>query len=106
DGVSSMNGPTSPAARERVRLITDLGDLVIELRPDRAPASVAGFLALVDAAAYDGGSFWRTVRSEKDQGAPPISIIQAMVAAPTADPAMVEHEGTAETGLRHLDGAV
>lgn len=51
--------PTIP----HVRIITDFGDLLVELYPDRAPISVAAFLGEVRAGSYTGGSFSRVVRS-------------------------------------------
>jgi peptidyl-prolyl cis-trans isomerase A (cyclophilin A) len=91
----------------RVRLTTDLGDMVIELRPDRAPASVADFLTHIDARAYDSGGFWRTVSPGTDNGSPPISIIQGSVADRQVEHRLVAvHETTEQTGLRHVDGAV
>lgn len=45
----------------RVRLETTMGDIVLELLPDRAPASVDNFLRLVDDDFYDGLIFHRVV---------------------------------------------
>jgi uncharacterized protein (DUF885 family)/cyclophilin family peptidyl-prolyl cis-trans isomerase len=101
-----MNDMTPPQARERVRLITDLGDLVIELHADKSPASVDGFLRYVDERSYDGGAFTRSVRPENDHGSPLISVIQGQIAGLTADVRLVEHETTELTGLKHRDGAV
>jgi uncharacterized protein (DUF885 family) len=87
-------------------VVTDAGDLLIELYGDRAPLSVAAFLSQVDAGAYDGGQFGRTVRFDNDQGMPQIGVIQASVAIAPDVSLVVEHEPTNATGLLHLDGAV
>lgn len=46
-----------------VRMVTDLGDIVVLLEAKRAPASVDAFLHHVDAGDYDGGSLWLTAPS-------------------------------------------
>lgn len=47
--------------RPRVKLVTSLGDIVIELYPDKAPASVANFLTYVREGFYDGLVFHRVI---------------------------------------------
>ena len=96
----------SPNAWPRVRVITDAGDILIELYPDRASATVAAFLAQVDAGAYNGGNFGRVVRPDNDQGIPPIEIVQASAARADDPLRLVAHESTELTGLSHRDGAV
>ncbi|MGK2286081.1 DUF885 family protein [Pedomonas sp. V897] len=98
--------PAMASDTPRVRIITDAGDLVVELYPERAPATVAAFLEQVDAGAYNGGSFQRTVRHDNDRGFPRIDVVQAYAAASAGPLVMVEHESTAETGLAHLDGTL
>ncbi|MGH6894006.1 MAG: peptidylprolyl isomerase, partial [Dongiaceae bacterium] len=44
-----------------VRMTTELGDIELDLRRDRAPASTAYFLGDVSAGLYDGSSFFRIV---------------------------------------------
>ncbi len=51
-----------------VLLETNLGDLLIELYPDKAPQSVANFLHYVDSGHYDGTIFHRVVRGFVIQG--------------------------------------
>lgn len=51
-----------PADAPRVRLRTDLGDVVIGLYTDRAPLSSANFLRYVESGFYDGTIFHRVVR--------------------------------------------
>lgn len=60
-----------PDARPRVRLETDRGVLVLELRPDQAPVTVARFLALVEGGFYDGLTFHRVVPGFVAQGGDP-----------------------------------
>ena len=53
----------SAAAQQRplVRIETDLGTITVELYPQRAPRTVANFLALVDDGFYDGLVFHRVI---------------------------------------------
>ncbi|SDB37171.1 peptidyl-prolyl cis-trans isomerase B (cyclophilin B) [Desulfonatronum thiosulfatophilum] len=51
-----------------VLLETNLGDLLIELFPDKAPQTVANFLRYVDQGHYDGTIFHRVVRGFVIQG--------------------------------------
>jgi peptidyl-prolyl cis-trans isomerase A (cyclophilin A) len=90
----------------RVRIITDLGDLVVELRPDRAPQSVSAFLEEVMGGSYDGGSFCRIVRADNDHGSPVIEVIQGISGSTGQPRADVPLETTADTGLRHLNGTI
>lgn len=98
--------PVVASVAPRVRIITDLGDLLVELHPDRAPKSVAAFLAEVRAGAYDGGSFGRIVRADNDRGAPVIAVVQGLSVGTGEVRADVEHESTADSGLRHEDGTI
>jgi cyclophilin family peptidyl-prolyl cis-trans isomerase/HEAT repeat protein len=59
------------AERPRVRLITDRGEIVVELRPDVAPTTVARFLRLVRDGFYEGLTFHRVVPGFVVQGGDP-----------------------------------
>lgn len=97
-----------PAA-PRVLVETSLGEIVIELFPDRAPVTVANFLRYLDGGHFDGGQFHRTVHLDNQPtDSVRIEVVQASVAAgrgPEAFPP-IALERTRETGLRHLDGTV
>lgn len=91
-----------------VRIETALGEIVVALRPDRAPKTVANFLRYVDAGLYDGGVFHRTVKLDNQpKSAVKIEVIQG---GPNPDKPErfppVELERTSVTGLRHVDGAI
>lgn len=102
---SEADRPQVGSTQPRVRVITELGDLVICIEADRAPLSSAAFLKQVDAGTFDAGVFWRSVRRDTDRGAPTIEVVQAAgVTAPEND--LVPLESTLHTGLRHLDGTV
>ncbi len=56
------------AAAPRVLLKTSLGDMTIELYPDKAPKSVENFLAYVKSGFYDGTLFHRVIDNFMVQG--------------------------------------
>lgn len=82
-----------------VVLETSAGDIVIELRRDRAPASVDNFLAYARSGFYDGTIFHRVIRGFMVQGG---SLTPDLVAKPTRAP--VRNEAT--NGLRNTRGTV
>ena len=55
-------------AKPSVILITTMGEIVIELEPDKAPASVENFLGYVDSGFYDGTIFHRVIDRFMIQG--------------------------------------
>lgn len=89
-----------------VSMRTDLGDVVIAVDLEHAPASSADFLAYVDDHAYDGGTFYRTVGEENDHGDPSIEVVQGGVRHGATRRPHVPHEPTTQTGLRHVAGTV
>jgi cyclophilin family peptidyl-prolyl cis-trans isomerase len=56
------------AEHPRVRLETDQGVILVELYPEKAPKSVANFLAYVDSGFYDKTIFHRVIRNFVIQG--------------------------------------
>lgn len=90
-----------------VTLRTAMGDIDLELYADRAPVTVANYIAYLDAGHYDGGSFYRVVSYDNDNGNPKIEVIQGGVndLGQEAFPP-IAHESTEDTGLRHVDGAI
>lgn len=99
-----------------VRIETELGHITLELYESKAPITVVNFLRYVDAKAYDGATFYRTVRLDNQAASDvPIQVIQGGVhgaslrGAATEPPQKfppIEHETTDKTGVRHVDGAI
>jgi cyclophilin family peptidyl-prolyl cis-trans isomerase len=56
------------AANPKVKMETSKGTMIIELYPDKAPKSVANFLAYVNAGTYDGTIFHRVIKGFMNQG--------------------------------------
>ena len=93
----------------RVRVQTELGDIVLEVDPIKAPITTANFLKYVDAGHYDGGVFHRTVKMDNQpESTVKIEVIQAGVnpeRAKSGFPA-IALERTSVTGILHKDGVV
>jgi peptidyl-prolyl cis-trans isomerase A (cyclophilin A) len=90
----------------RVKMVTDLGPIVIELYPDKAPISVANFLAYADQHLLDGGSFYRTVSPKNDNNPATISVIQGGLNRDDSPLPAIAHETTKVTGILHTDGVI
>jgi peptidyl-prolyl cis-trans isomerase A (cyclophilin A) len=97
---------TASAETVDVLMTTGLGDIEMEIDTDAAPITAANFLRLVDGGHLDGGSFYRAVSPENDNGSPVISVIQGGLGDAESPFPPIEHESTADTGLLHVDGAV
>jgi peptidyl-prolyl cis-trans isomerase A (cyclophilin A) len=107
--VSAVAVAGAQGATVRVRVQTELGDIVLELDPTRAPGTTANFLRYVDAGHYDGGTFHRTVTMDNQPESPvKIEVIQAGVNADRAKDGFpaIPLERTSVTGLAHKDGTV
>lgn len=90
----------------RVLMTTSLGEIELELYPDKAPLTVQNFLQLVDGRHLEGGSFYRTVSPENDNGSPVISVVQGGIGDAESPLPPIAHESTAATGLPHRDGSI
>ena len=93
----------------RVRVQTELGDIVLEVDPVKAPITTANFLKYVDAGHYDGGLWHRTVKMDNQPESPvKIEVIQAGVNPDRTKEGFppITLERTNLTGLLHKDGAV
>jgi peptidyl-prolyl cis-trans isomerase A (cyclophilin A) len=61
-------GAGAQGAAPRVNLKTNLGDIVVEVYPDKAPKTVENFLTYVKAKHYDGTIFHRVINNFMIQG--------------------------------------
>lgn len=59
---------TATGAVVNVRMETSMGDVLLELYPDRAPESVRNFLSYTHAGTYDGTLFHRIISGFMNQG--------------------------------------
>jgi peptidyl-prolyl cis-trans isomerase A (cyclophilin A) len=58
----------APALAQKVRLATSMGDIVVQLEPEKAPKTVENFLQYVKAGHYDGTVFHRVIADFMIQG--------------------------------------
>jgi cyclophilin family peptidyl-prolyl cis-trans isomerase len=65
-----MSGMTGNAIKENPQVLikTSMGDIIVELYPDKAPITVKNFLTYVDEKAYDGTVFHRVIADFMVQG--------------------------------------
>ena len=90
----------------RVTVSTSQGDIGIDLYLDRAPITAGNFLQLVDNGDLDGGSFYRVVSYENDNGNPKIEVIQGGLGDASDGFETIDHETTEQTGILHTDGVI
>ncbi len=103
-------------AETLVRLETDLGNVVIALNEELAPATTRYFLGYVDKGQYDGATIYRAASFDTDSRPQIVQggvMFDALNAEGEIDPASfnVEYlhspiESTDRTGLKHRRGAV
>jgi peptidyl-prolyl cis-trans isomerase A (cyclophilin A) len=110
---ASMQEQSKPSAAGadgvRVRVETELGDIVVEVDTKRVPVTSANFLKYVDAGHYDGGSWHRTVRMDNQpESTVKIEVIQAGVNPDKAKDGFppIALERTNRTGILHKDGVI
>ncbi|HYP69838.1 MAG TPA: peptidylprolyl isomerase [Variovorax sp.] len=84
----------SPDAAPRVKLSTSMGDIVVELAPDKAPKTVQNFLQYVKDKHYDGTVFHRVIDGFMIQGG---GFSTDLAQKPTRDPVPLE----ASNGLKN-----
>lgn len=91
----------------RIVMSTSQGDIEIDLYIEKAPITAANFLKLVDSGQMDGGSFYRVVSYENDNGNPKIEVIQGGRGdALEGEIDAIDHETTEQTGILHTDGVI
>ncbi|WP_291103273.1 MULTISPECIES: peptidylprolyl isomerase [unclassified Flavobacterium] len=84
---------------------TALGNITVELYPEKAPITVANFLKYVDAHLYDNTSFFRSVTlNNQPKDSVKIEVIQGGEVDSTKVFAAIPLETTTKTGLHHKNG--
>lgn len=91
-------------AAPRVRFATNMGDIVVEVYPDKAPKTVENFLQYVRDKHYDGTIFHRVINNFMIQGG---GLDARYVQKPTRPPVVHEgREALAKGGPRNVTGTL
>jgi len=101
-----MVGPVAAGEAVEIVMVTGEGSIEIELYADKAPVTVSNFLRYVDGGFLNGGSFYRVVTYENDNGEPKIEVIQGGMGRDKQGFQPIGHETTGETGILHGDGVI
>lgn len=86
-------------AQQKVRLVTSMGDIVVELDAAKAPKTVDNFLQYVKAGHYDGTVFHRVIPNFMIQGG---GMDATMKEKPTREPIALE----SRNGLSNVRGTI
>lgn len=94
--------------KPEVTIKTEYGDIIVELYPDKAPATVSNFLKYVDSMLYRNTSFYRVVRMDNQlRDSIKIEVIQGgRQNDENKGFPPIRHETTSETGIKHLNGVI
>jgi peptidyl-prolyl cis-trans isomerase A (cyclophilin A) len=104
---AGLAGSDPAKALPKVVFETPLGSMTIEIDTVAAPVTAANFLRYVDAGAYDGGQFHRTVTPDNQpDNEIRIGVIQGSMRKGAAEYAPVPLERTTKTGIPHLNGNI
>jgi len=87
------------SAEPRIKIQTTMGDILLELDAEKAPATVQNFVDYVKAGHYDGTIFHRVISNFMVQGG---GYTEKYAQKPTRDPIRNE----ANNGLRNVRGTV
>jgi peptidyl-prolyl cis-trans isomerase A (cyclophilin A) len=109
-GVFVVGGFSEPGKKiVRVTIRTELGNIEVELYPDKAPVTVANFLRYLDNKSYTDSVFHRTVTMDNQ----PDKKVKIEVIQGGRDPKSKEKdfppiklERTNKSGIKHVDGAI
>ncbi len=93
-----------------VLIETRLGDIEVELYPEKAPVTVASFLSYVDSGYYNNSSFYRVLKADELPNPNNTGIIQGGIwqTKPQIKVKLpgIRHEPTTQSGLTHQSGTV
>jgi peptidyl-prolyl cis-trans isomerase A (cyclophilin A) len=100
----SLNGQSI-----KIEINTELGSIIAELYPDKAPITCANFIKHIDQNKLDGASFYRVVRIDNQPNNDiKIEVIQGGLGFDIEEYPLppIEHETTKETGILHKNGTL
>lgn len=99
---------TTSIFAQKVLVQTELGNIVLQLNPKKAPLTVSNFLKYVELHRYDGATFYRAVRMDNQENNKiKIEVIQGGLGDDsTKNFPRIKHESTNITGIKHLNGTL
>ncbi len=92
-----------------VLLVTELGDIIVEIYVRKAPVTARNFLRYVDENRFEHAHFYRVVTPDNQPGNEvKIEVIQGGIGFVESDMRLpaIEHETTQKSGIRHQDGVI
>ena len=94
-------------AQEIYIMNTELGEIVLEVYPKKAPVTVSNFVKYVNVGKFKGANFYRVVRMDNQaQDDIKIEVIQGNFTGLKNDLGAIEHETTKQTGIKHENGTI
>lgn len=86
---------------------TEVGNIVLQVYPEKAPITVKNFLEYVENGNFEGASFYRVVRMDNQPVNPKkIEVIQGNFISGDLALPPIAHETTNNTGILHKNGTV
>jgi peptidyl-prolyl cis-trans isomerase A (cyclophilin A) len=84
-----------------------MGNIKVEVYPDKAPITAGNFLRYIDAGLYNGTTFFRTVTMQNQPNdTVKIEVIQGGQVPKEKEYEPISLERTTLTGLKHIDGVI
>lgn len=94
-------------AQEIYVMNTQLGEIVIEVYPKKAPVTVSNFVKYVNLGKFKGANFYRVVRmNNQPQDDIKIEVIQGNFTDNKNDLGSIKHETSNQTGIKHENGTI
>lgn len=92
-----------------IEIITDLGPIVAEIYPDKAPITCTNFIKYIENNKFEEAHFYRVVRLDNQPDNDiKIEVIQGGLGFDVEESPFppIQHETTYETGILHKDGSI
>ncbi|MCF6170136.1 MAG: peptidylprolyl isomerase [Bacteroidales bacterium] len=104
-----LSGCCTQTSNPKVLMKTELGNITLELYPDKAPLTVANFLKYIEESRLNDATFYRTVSLDNQpDNKVKIEVIQGGLYEDNHPQmlAPIPHENTKTTGILHKDGVI
>lgn len=107
--LSILTAVSCSRSNPRITFKTELGNITVELYPDKAPVTANNFLRYVNENRLEDATFYRTVTLNNQPNSKVlIEVIQGGLYEDNHPQALppIEHETTEMTGILHKDGVI